>query len=360
MQCSGTTHYRIWGPHITESDFGISPTNLIPDQSFQGLESWIDICTDPTTTPTSEHSPTPFAWASKLECESPPNETAPNELQVTGLQTLDLLTFPQHAIHLFPSEPNGTWSTQASYAFKNPGNCTSNSRKAFEQHLYELNLPELLRRLKQVAQDGDQDVNNWLNQTFADHDLVEMHGRIQRLVPAISMPNMRHIDIAIDTAVGIALSLQNRRSESQLLKAHADDRHIFAQVVGYRAERALIEQGICNEWQLLDEQHEHMLHAMQSFLIHTFKHTQHSLDVPLYRAKPRWIADRKKKVWGLQLDVGRVGVEVGPATDRSLVELGFIQTGFDLPESCGCLTVMEFDRQVQTVDDEWQLLESLQ
>ena len=54
----------------------------------------------------------------------------------------------------------------------------------------------------------------------------------------------------------------------------------------------------------------------------------------------------------MELDVGKVGVEVGSVTDRSLIELGPIDTGFELPESCGCAPIIDIDRQAEGVDDE--------
>lgn len=337
----------------------LSPTNLTPEQSFQGDESWIDGGDQPAKTPTFEGSSIRKQCADEQVRDLLKKDYAPDDTQVTESQALDTVTFPQHAGHLLPSEPNGTWHAQASYVLNNPSECASAFQEAFGQHVYELDLPKLIHKLEQVAQDRRQDVNNWLNQAFAHYDLVEMHGRVQRLVPALSMPNMRQIDHAIDTAADVAHSVRKRHSESQLLQAHPNDRNIFTEIVGRRAERALVEQGICQEWQLIGDRHEKMLHVMQSFLMHTFKHTQESFaNVPLHRAKPQWIADREKNVWRLELDVGRVGVEVGPATDNALIELGSIWTGFELPESCGCLSVLDFDRQVHAVQDEWQLLES--
>jgi|SRR5690242_8782586 len=348
-----TTQFRTWGSDSLESDSVLlSPVNLEPEQSVRGNDLWI--CVDSTTALTSENAHTPFASTGKLECGSPTNKTP-----VTESQTLDTVTFPQHAVHLLPWERNGAWHTQARRAFKNPKECASAIREALGQYVHEFDLPKLVRKLEQVAQDREQDVTTWLNQTLADYDLVEMHGQMQRLVPAISMPNMRQIDHAIDATVGVAESVRKRCLELQPLQAHPGDRYFFAQVVGRRAERALVEQGICKDWQLVGDKHQRMLHAIQSFLMHTFKHTQQTYTyVPLYRAKPQWIADREKKVWCLELDVGRVGIKVGPATDRSLIELGSIQTGFELPEYFGCLSVKKFDHQVQGVENEWQLLES--
>jgi hypothetical protein len=98
---------------------------------------------------------------------------------------------------------------------------------------------------------------------------------------------------------------------------------------------------------------------MQTALLHTFTRIQQAYpDVPLSRAQPQWIAEREKKVWCLELDVGKVGVEVGPVTDRCLIELGPIDTGFELPESCGCAPMIDIDGKVQGVDDEWQILEA--
>jgi len=84
---------------------------------------------------------------------------------------------------------------------------------------------------------------------------------------------------------------------------------------------------------------------MQTALMHTFTQIQQAYkDVPLFHARPEWFAGREKKVWRLKLDVSKVGVEVGPVTDRSLIELGPIDTGFEFPESCGCASITDIDR----------------
>ena len=134
---------------------------------------------------------------------------------------------------------------------------------------------------------------------------------------------------------------------------------MFAEIVCRKAQRALIEQGICKEWQMQCDRNVHLQHDMQAALLHTFVSVHQSYtDVPLFRARPQWVAERETKVWRLELDVGVVGVEVGPVTDRSLIELGFIDTGFELPESCGCAPITDIDRRAQDVEDEWQLLET--
>jgi hypothetical protein len=120
----------------------------------------------------------------------------------------------------------------------------------------------------------------------------------------------------------------------------------------------LIEQAICKEWQFLNEEHAKIQHVMHTTLIHTFTRVHESYPhVSLHRAIPQWIADRDLKAWRLELDVGVVGVEVGPESDRSLVELGYIDTGSILPESYGCIRIADVDRQAQVAEDEWQSLE---
>ena len=363
-----TTSFRTWGRDITEPESKTtSPTNLTPEQTSQEANSWMDIDGEPTTTPVSEHSYTTSACSDDLECTLPANlryntpttdSTLSSTIPATDSHTLDTVAFPSYATHLLPSEPNGTWRTQVSYALQRPSESASTFRKALEQHAPELDVPSLLRQLEEVAEDRKGHFNDSLNQMLADYDLVEMHNRVRHLVPVISMPNMRQIDCVVDTVIEVAQSLRKRRSESEPF-GHQYDKYAFTRIMCEHARRALVEQGICKDWQFLSVGHAKLQHVMQSALIHTFIHIQQSYKgVPLFCAKPQWLADRKNKVWRLELDVGRVGVEVGPITDISLVELGFIDTGFELPESCGCVSITDFDRQIQVVEGDWQLLET--
>ncbi|KAF2628089.1 hypothetical protein BU25DRAFT_457952 [Macroventuria anomochaeta] len=364
-----TTSFLTWGPDITEPESRpTSPTSLTPEQGFKGADSWVDIDEEHTTIPASDCSITKFACSGDSKhilradsrCNTPTTDPALSGTTLTtDSHTLDMVTFPSHATHLLPSEPNGTWRTQVSYTLKNPSEPASTFREALEQHAHELDVPSFLHKLEQVAEERKDEFSEWLNQTLANYDLVEMHNRVRRLVPVISMPNMRQLDYAVDTVTEIAQSLRKRRSESDLLQCHQDDKYIFAQIIGEKAHRALIEQGICEKWQFLDGGHSKMQQIMQSTLMHTFTRIRQLYEnVPLFRAKPCWTANREKKVWRLELDVGVVGVEVGPVADTSLVELGFIDTSFELPESYACVSIADIERQVEDAEDEWQLLEA--
>lgn len=361
--------FRSLGHDTTEPESkSTSTTNLTPGESSQGAESWIDIDEEPIKLLKSECS-TPASASSddqesishtEMRCNTPTADPASRSTTFAkDSHTLDTVTFPSHAVHLLPSKPNGTWRTQVSYAVTNPTESASTLRETLEQHAHELNVPTLVCNLKQVIEDRKDDYGGRLNQALIDYDLVEIHDRIRGLVTVPSMPSMRELVHAVDTVTEIAQSLRKRRSESEPLEQYRDDKYIFAEIVGRKAQRALIEQGICKEWQLQCEGHVQLQHAMQAALMHTFTRIQQSYaGVPLFRAQPQWTAKREAKVWRLELDVGVVGVEVGPATDRSLIELGSIDTCFDLPESCGCATLKDVDRQVQGVEDEWQLLEA--
>ncbi|KAF1360748.1 hypothetical protein EJ07DRAFT_71896, partial [Lizonia empirigonia] len=270
----------------------------------------------------------------------------------------DTVTFPPYATHLLPSEPNGTWRTKVCHAITHSNEAASIFRQVLEQHAHELDVTTFLHKLEQIAEDIKDNVNDWLNQTFADCDLVEMHNRVRRLLPVTSMPDKRQAERAIDAVADIARSLQKRRSDTSLPEAVQGDMYTFARLVGQKAHRSLIEQGICKEWQFLSEEHAQLQHVMQLALMRTFTHIQDlHQDVPLSQAKPQWVVDRAENVWRLELDVGVVGIEVGPESDCSLIELGFIKTGFVLPESYGCVSIADLDRQAQDVEDDWQLLE---
>ncbi|KAF1925554.1 uncharacterized protein M421DRAFT_7814 [Didymella exigua CBS 183.55] len=341
---------------------------LTPGSDSQGAESQVGVDEEPTKTAGSECS-TPASAGSgdqvstsdaALRHNTPAADPA---LSGTPLgddsRELDTTTFHSHAVQLLPSEPNGTWRTQVSYAVTSPSKSAPTLREVYQGHGPQLDVPTLLHRLKETAKGRKDNVEGWLNQTLADQDLGEKHNGLMRSLRVPSMPNMRQIGLAVDAMSEFGQSLRKRRSESELLEKFRYDKYIFAEVVCRKAERALIEQGICKKWQLQCKNYVQLQHAMLVALLRTSTRIQQAyMNMPLFRAQPQWIAKRETKVWRLELDVGVVGVEVGPVTDRSLIELGFIDTEFELPESCGCAPIADIDRQAQGVEDEWQLLEA--
>jgi hypothetical protein len=136
---------------------------------------------------------------------------------------LDTDTFPAYGTYLLPSEPNGTWRAHASHLFKNSQGTPSTFCKVMELHTQELDISDVRGKLEHIAEDRKDQMNNWLNQTFAEYDLVEMHGQVQRLIPSVTMPKLRHLDTAIDTVSDIAQNLC------------------------HFADHALMEQGISSE-----------------------------------------------------------------------------------------------------------------
>lgn len=226
----------------------------------------------------------------------------------------------------------------------------------------EVQLRDLLDKSKEIAHDSKDDLESWLNQHFTETDMSGVHDRIRRGVCIVSMPNMRQFEMVVDrvfVVTEVAQSSQEFRSESELLEDFKNDKYMFAHILSRMAQRALVEQGVCKKWQLECARHIQLQHAMQTALLHTFVRIQQvHKDVPLFRAQPKWNAEREKKLWRLELDVGKVGIEVGPVTDRSLIELGPIDTGFELPESCSCVSIVELDRQIYDVEEGWHLLEA--
>ncbi|KAJ4337445.1 hypothetical protein N0V95_008335 [Ascochyta clinopodiicola] len=360
-----STSFRSWDANsIAPESKSIPPTNLTPEQSSESIR--VDIDEENTTASASEPSSPVTIYSGDsdcnqnagLQCNTPttdPDLSGP--MLATDSHSLDTVTFPPHAAHLLPSEPNGTLRTRTSHAIKNPSEAATTFREILKQYTHDFDVSTLLHKLEQTAQNRKDNVNDWLNHTFADHDLVEMHHQVRRLVPVLSMPDMRQIDRAVDVVTEIAQSLRKHRSQPDLLEDVQYDEYAFARIMSQKARHALVEQGICKDWQFVSEELADLNISMPSALMHTFVHIQRLYEeVPLFRAKPVWLADQPKRVWRLELDVGIVGVEVGPESDRSLVELGSVDTGFKLPESSGCVSIADLDRQVQTVEDDWQLL----
>lgn len=355
---------RYWGAGDTEPNLEPASSNKPTLQPASlNADSWVNVDEELVSILPSAYSVPSCVCSDDSACVSRADERCSTPTSGSALKSatlandsynLDTTTFSPHATHLLPSDSNGTWHDQALH---NPSETVFTFREVLKRHAYERDIPTLLHKLEQLAGDRNDDINEWLNQTFVDCDLVETHNRARRLVPVLSMPNMRQIDHVVNTVTDLVQSLRMRRSEPELLHIHRD-KYTFARCVGKQARFALIEQGVCKEWQFLSEEHAKMLHFMDTALMYTFTriHKLHT-HVPLDRAKPRWIPDQDLHVWRLELDVGVVGVEIGPESDRSLIELGYIDTGFSLPESCGCVYIADVDRRVQVVEDEWQLLD---
>jgi hypothetical protein len=359
------TAFRSWDHDTTRLDSRpTEPSNLNDGESSQGADSWIGVDEERVKTPESGNS-TPVSASSEsqesisrhfLQYNTPIVDSALSGTTIANVSySSDAATSSSHAVHLLPSEPNGTWRSQVSYAMTSSSEIAPTLREVFKEYLFQLDLGMLMEK----AKGHRDDLKVWLNQSFANQDLDEIHDRVRRSMSIPSMPNMRQIDWAVDAVSEIAQSLRKRYSESELLEKLRDDKYIFAEVVCRKAQHALVEQGICKKWQLQCENDVRLQHGMQTALLQTFTRIQQAyMNVPLFRARPRWIAQRESKAWRLELDVGVVGVEVGPVTDRSLIELGCIDTGFELPESRGSAPITDTDRQTQSVEDGWQLLEA--
>lgn len=207
-----------------------------------------------------------------------------------------------------------------------------------KQYWPGLNLRTLYRKLKVVTQDYKDYFEGYINQKLAGKDLVEIHDRIRRTASDLQMAKKRpfehFVDRGIDAVADVAESFRKSCSDPDLLKEFKNDKYMFAKILSQRAQRALVEQSICKKWQLQCKDYPQLQHAMQAALLHTFTDIQQAhVGVPLFRAQPKWIIEREKKVWRLEVDVGKAAVEVGPVSDRSLIELDPIDTGLKLPES---------------------------
>ncbi|KAF3038274.1 hypothetical protein E8E12_001660 [Didymella heteroderae] len=299
------------------------PSNSNLGESFQTANSWIGTGENSVRTPESYSTPASTSSKEQGPTLGPAlrNNTRASDPATSGtacpngLYELDATTFPFYAFHLLPSEPNGTWRNQFSYAVRSPIKSTPTLLEVLER---QLDIPPLFKKLEREVEDRKDDLESLISQTFADFDFAEAHSQQYR-----------------------------------------DDNHSLAEVVGRKAQRALVEQGICKEWQLKCGGYLKLQNVLHEALLSTFTRTQENyVGMPLFRADPQWVAERDKKVWRLEFDIGKVGVEVGPVTDRSLIELGSIDTGFELPESCGCAPIADIDRRIHIVDDEWHLLEA--
>ncbi|KAJ8112908.1 hypothetical protein OPT61_g4836 [Boeremia exigua] len=347
-----TTNFRTWGQDSVESySSPTSPTNLTPEESLQSITSWTNISQEPTTMTASacvgelQHAP-----LAGLQRDISGVELFRNDrTQATETSPLDANTIWPHPIGALSVKPKTTWHTQASIP-GNPYKLASMFRGVVKQGVNQLDIPQVLHRLEQTACECKEAAQGWISQKFANYDKGETHGCLKSLIPTIPNPDIRQSGYATDTVAEIARSLRHQHLDLELLQTHPDDKYIFAHVVSRKAECALIEQGICKEWQLIGRKQREIRRAIRFSLLYTFTRTrQLYTGVPFHQAKPQWLADQEKHAWRLDLDVGRVGVEVGPISDRSLIELGVISTGFELPMCPGCASILDSDHRYQAV-----------
>lgn len=198
-----------------------------------------------------------------------------------------------------------------------------------------------------------------MNQKLAGKDLSELYDRIWRAVPIPSVPNLRKIDQVLPTMPELGQSLRKGYSDSDLLKVFKNDKYLLPDIWSQQVKGTLIEQDICKKRQLQCKGNLQLQHIVQADLSTEHWHAYvRLLGMCECVYKLIWTAEREKQVWRLELDLGKVGIKMRPATARSLTGIGPIDTEFELPESRGCAAIVHIDCQAQDVDDEWQLLEA--
>lgn len=240
------TLLRSWGHNTTKPETeSTSITNPASEESIQYTDSRANF--DEYTTKTSESGCRTPASASSddfdstsgaaLHYNTPTTPTVGDTTSVSKLYQLDTTTFPFHAVHLMPSEPNGTWNTQVIYAVTNSSRSAPTLREVYQEQMPKLDVPTLVRKLTQIAENTKEDLEGWLNKTLANQDLGEIHNRLLHLVAGPSMPNIRQIDEVIDAVTETMQLLQKKSSDSELLEKFRDDKHLFAEVVSQGATR---------------------------------------------------------------------------------------------------------------------------
>lgn len=369
LQPMPTVPVRTYGSITTElSSEPASLVGLTTAISLQGSAGETDVYAA-SVEHVPEHTDTSPASADEpkhvslscVQCKTKTSNTCPDSIQSSAQsQALDTNTFPVHGVHLLPSEPNGTWYTQARIRLEGFNGASWTPGLILEQFAHNLDNTNLSRTIEKIAGDCKDSANDWLNKTLAGHDLVETHGRVQRFIPSIctSMPSFRSLEKALDSVTDIAQSIRICHSDTDLLAAQPIDKYGFALDIGRKAEHALLEQGICKPWQFTSQEYMDVRKDMHLSLMYTFTQTkQLHENISLHHAKPNWVPDRQKKAWHLELDIDHVAVEVGSSADRSLLELGSIDTGFEISELHACAPLVDLDRQDQPVEDDWQLLE---
>jgi hypothetical protein len=113
----------------------------------------------------------------------------------------DTEAFPAHS-HLFPSSPNGTWRNESAHALTHP---TAVDYKA------------LYAKLCLLAEEATDELVARLNRAFEGSDVPAMHDKVLKILPSVSMPDMRDLEKAVDFGCewGVGVFEQRERTRGR-------------------------------------------------------------------------------------------------------------------------------------------------
>jgi hypothetical protein len=256
-----------------------------------------------------------------------------------SLTSWDTFTFTDHA-YLYPSDQNGNWRT----ALSDPN--------------ASIDWPQVRTTISNTVESASDNFQDRFNRAFQGHDLPALHDKVLSLVPSVSMPSMRQISRGMDDlADGVQVALRRRKSLQFVEEELEGDRFAFARCVGAKARRELIARGICKEWQVAATRETLQWQVrLDEALIHVFRFGKGAFSVAqLFGMMPVWTGDVEGKVWRLGLDTGLVEVIAGLDDEVGQKRI-FLDVGFALPESAGCVRIEDVEREVFD-DGEWMVVE---
>jgi hypothetical protein len=271
---------------------------------------------------------------------------------------------------------NGTLATEARSALKAPRTAARQVSERLNHQFSKLNWRVVRNVLSDWAEEASFELSAQVNRAFEGHDACEMGYKVVDLIPSFTMPTMRQLGRKFDSISDV---LQTMLERTPLETKFEDERlqgmqWIFAIKMGEKVRKSLVKEGICKEWQVMPSRENlqwqdrlnqalvsvlEMLHpkpaAYADPQTQLFQLNQEEFSfAQLMEFKPVWVADQDRKVWKLRIDTLFMQMEEcdGEFLDTPL----YLQTGFELPENEGSLTINDYCRGTHTVEGEWEML----
>jgi hypothetical protein len=282
------------------------------------------------------------SWGLTASPPTPP-PTRPdtsNRPTTPSTSSWDVTTFPETS-YLLPADRNGNWCNNTVNLIKNLSGSASSLHST-------LSWPYLRAALNSAAESASDTFEDNLNRAFAGHDLLAMHDRVMNLVPSVTLPRMRDISHGVDELTDRAQALVQHRFSSNFSEEDMPrDELWFARHMSAKARRALVSQGICQEWQVLATRETVEWHThLENSLVRVYEVEKGSLSVSeMFGMRSVWRGDVETGMWRLMLEV------VGDEEKHDCVDVGF-----GLPERVGLVRVSDVERRVVEVG-EWMAVE---
>jgi hypothetical protein len=280
-----------------------------------------------------------------------------------------------------PYSLNGTATTCVLTALSAPRTTVQTLRLHVNSRTSTLRWPRVKHTLNHLASEATFSLEASLNRALAGYDICETAGKVTDAILTISLPSTREVSQMFDRLADAVQALLERAPPQTQYRYDEEiqgAQWLFAQRMGAKVRRSLVEQGICKpsevvptrrnlDWQAALNQELvsvlEQLHPLPSAdagvqnRMFRFHRAEFSFR-QLMEMKPVWVGDRAGKAWTLDFDTLIVNLECIDGDVREVQE--HIQTGFQLPECATSILVEEWHRcrrETRTVEDEWEMLE---